>query len=70
MPAGEENDPNGVPFLVAPVQSEDPAKKEDKASATKGEDKEAQAKAELKAETDELVRFMFCTVVLDRLALS
>jgi hypothetical protein len=53
MPAGEENDPKGVPFLIAPIRSEDPVKPDK--PEPKLPTKEEQAKAELKADSDQLV---------------
>ena len=55
MPAGEENDPKGVPFLVAPVQADDPKRKDADKPKSKEDANVEKAKAELKAETDELV---------------
>jgi hypothetical protein len=54
MPADEqENDPKGVPFAIT-VRSEDPVKKEEKPKQTQ-EEAVLSAKAELKADKDELV---------------
>ncbi|KDE04534.1 26S proteasome regulatory subunit N1 [Microbotryum lychnidis-dioicae p1A1 Lamole] len=39
MPAAEdERDPNGVPFIVAPIPSKDPVKKDDKGKSPEGDD--------------------------------
>lgn len=55
MPAGEENDPRGVPFLVAPIKADDPKEKKPTDSKQREDDNVIKAKAELKQESDELV---------------
>lgn len=56
MPAEEGTDPRGVAFAIV-VPSKDPPKKEEKEVPEKPSNDEAlaNAKAELKADTDELV---------------
>lgn len=51
----EENDPKGIASLVAPIPSKDPKRADEDKPKSKEEDNVSKAKAELKAETDELV---------------
>lgn len=58
MPAQEERDSNGgVPFLVAPVKSEDPKRSDDKPKAVDAG--KTDKKDEAAAESDELVSARF-----------
>ncbi|ORY54156.1 armadillo-type protein [Leucosporidium creatinivorum] len=50
----EENDPKGVASLVAPITSKDPKRADEDKPKSKEDENVSKAKAELKAETDEL----------------
>jgi hypothetical protein len=53
----EENDPKGIASLVAPITSKDPKRADEDKPKSREEDNVLKAKAELKAETDELVSY-------------